>query len=324
MSSADTFLKSPPHAFLRTVGLSTVEADAVLEVSSRQDPVVRWRLAPPGLLPDVYVAHLRSVHLPEDSGWHVYRGPANRFRQEIVIDDDGLCHGRPVCLLGEDDTTHEAWAPDAPEAIAELKAGLGHAVRRLLPQRLDYELARVALRHRRRWGTHAIRLTRGEDGELLALISPSAGVALTRQGLQPEELGSAMVRTVPAAHRESTTGFDVRPMERMLWIFALRCADAALADLVPAIYLTAPLTRRKPVPVENGLVSDHCRAFLGLLEKDAATAGTLGVALGLERTDLLRALACLTLSRSIGVDHDGPRVGRLQVLSTRLRRLFGR
>ncbi|MGA8513582.1 MAG: hypothetical protein WB821_02265, partial [Burkholderiaceae bacterium] len=97
----------------------------------------------------------------------------------------------------------------------------------------------------------------------------------------------------------AATGFDVLPMEQVLWEFAKRCPESLLEKVLPSAYLHKALTHRRITELSERELGDHCVALLRALDIRSRTADELQTGLRMSRPALLRALACLALTRTI-------------------------
>lgn len=57
---------SVPLVFLRPIGIAAADAMRLAEAAKRLDGIVRWRLAPAGVMADVYMAHANRVSVPSE------------------------------------------------------------------------------------------------------------------------------------------------------------------------------------------------------------------------------------------------------------------
>jgi hypothetical protein len=118
------------------------------------------------------------------------------------------------------------------------------------------------------------------------------------------ESGSSML--VPHSNVFAAPGFDVLPMEQVLWEFAKRCPESLLEKILPSAYLREALTHRRITELSERELGDHCVALLRALDIRSRTADELQTGLRMSRPALLRALACLALTRTIRPETQKP------------------
>ncbi len=297
--------------FVRTVGIAAADAMRLMQAAQRMSEVVRWRLAPPGVPADVYLAHANSVrrgkplapaqHKPGHSSDHSQN---SSFEQAyLYIDDNGWHKTHPVCVLGHATTSTSddflARSPSLlfPEALQMLKAGLHRIESELIALRMMYVLGFSAREERARWKTH--RLQMSYNARLVAVIEPMVWRVHLLGDCTVDELGLASLQAIPHSSNFGAPGFDALPLESTLWEFAKRCPEALLSEMVPTVYLRSPLTHRRPTQLSARVLGDHCVAILRALDTHSRTADELQAAMRMQRPALLRALACLAMIRAI-------------------------
>jgi hypothetical protein len=316
---------SAPLVFIKPVGFSTADSLRLMQAAQRLDETVRWRLAPAGVQADVYLAHRASVVygpvttpspiLPLESdppSKQAYKSTSAESmsgayeHSRLRLDSKGQYRGRPVCLLGAqvempvDDGMHRLPALQFPGALEELRSGLQQIANDLFELRVMYALGRCAWLERARWKTHRLHVI---DGSLLIAVIESKHWRVHVLNNVPVELIEAgSVLLAPQSTVFGAPGFAALPLEQALWEFAKRCPEPLLSQVLPSIYLRERLTHRRYNELSKRELGDHCVAVLAALDTQSRTAQELQDALRLSRPALLRALACLALTRSIRVE----------------------
>jgi hypothetical protein len=193
---------SAPLVFVRTVGISAADALRLMQAAQRMSEVVRWRLAPPGVPADVYLAHANSIRRDKPPA-PAHRVPGysstgqsqnSSFDQaQLYIDDNGWYKTHPVCVLGHASSTDNflARAPSLvfPDALQTLQAGLQRIEAELIALRMMYMLGYSAWEERARWKTH--RLQMSYNSRLVAVIEPMVWRAHLPGDCTIDELGWA-------------------------------------------------------------------------------------------------------------------------------------
>jgi hypothetical protein len=296
--------------FVRTVGISAADALRLMQFAQRIGQTVRWRLAPPGVPADVYLAHANSIRYGKqatsaplelgDSSPGISKNSS--FDQaHLYVDDNNWHKGHPVCVVGHALATDDflAHAPSLvfPQALQTLQAGLQHIEAELIALRMLYMLGCSAWEERARWKTHRLQLI--HNARLMAVIEPVVWRIHLLGDCTLDELAQASLQAIPHSSSFDAPGFDALPLESTLWEFAKRCPEAWLIEMVPTLYLRAPLTHRRPTELSERLLGEHCVAILRALDTQSRTADELQTAMRMQRPALLRALACLALIRAI-------------------------
>ncbi len=294
-----------PLVFVRPVGFSAADSLRLLKAAQRMDGPVRWRLAPSGVMTDVYLAHADSIQKSTRLRTSGDSTPGNSQTSgfeysHLSVDDNGYHKNHPVCVLGQ----HSA-DPDAtmlpslvfPDALQQLEAGLRKLQQELISQRMLYALGAIAWEERGAWKTRRLHLQC--QSRLIAVIAPQEWVVHLSAHCTMDELDRATVQAVPQSTGFAAPGFDMLPLEHALWEFAKRCPEAWLAQMVPSAYLTQPLTHRRIAQMSERALGDHCAALLQLLDLGSRKADDIQKQLRLTRPALLRTLACLALIRAV-------------------------
>ncbi|MDR3452446.1 MAG: hypothetical protein P4L96_06530 [Rhodoferax sp.] len=289
-------MATTPLAYLQPVGLSPVEANAILTLASRNNSTVQWQRPPPDSTPDVYVAHLRSVDLPEDGTDSTPPWSIDRYPPRVVVDERGRYQNRPVCLIGGCESTHLAWDSNDAESIGELNAGLRFAAAQLSRQRIRYALGRTAWLNRDAWASSRLHLV--SHGQVMAMIDPANWHVYLRRTATAIQLERVALQVLPARPVTHSPDFEILPMESVLWELARRCNEEALPRLLPPAYLRSRLTRASPLPIRLADIDEHSQMILGELAQTPLTAAQLRARCQLSEPTLTRALAGLALSRS--------------------------
>jgi hypothetical protein len=295
-----------PLVFVRPVGFSAADSLRLLKAAQLMDGPVRWRLAPSGVMADIYLAHAdsiqKSTRLRASGDSASGNSQTSGFEySHLSVDDNGYHKNHPVCVLGQrsHDDASATMLPALvfPQALQELQEGLRKVQEELISQRMLYALGATAWEERRVWKTHRLHLQ--HQSRLVATIVPQNWEVHLSTDCTVEELDQAVVQTVPQSTGFAALGFDVLPLEHALWEFAKRCPEALLAQMVPTVYLTQPLTHRRIAQMSERALGDHCAAVLQLLDLGSRSADDIQKQLRLTRPALLRTLACLALIRAI-------------------------
>ncbi len=344
--SSDLDIQTLPLVFVRPVGFTAADSMRLMAVAQQMDDLVRWRLAPMGVQADVYLAHRDRITRTEpqpghsrpasldgsnsnSDGFNTYSGTYEHSR--MWVDDNGMHKNKPVCLLGRvnaqvspDTYLDQPPALEFPYALEELRNGLNKVIRELIALRSLYALGMGAWEERLHWKSHRLHLTHG--GRLLAVIEPKYWRLHLLSECSIEQIEAGSFTAVPQTTPFGAQGFDSLLLESALWEFAKRCPESMLKTMLPSAYLRAPLTHRRPSELTEAALGDHCVALLLALDTRSRTADELQVSLRLSRPALLRALACLALSRCIRPERERPGLplGIMKWLPQGLRkRMFG-
>jgi hypothetical protein len=294
-----------PLVFVRPVGFSAADSLRLLKAAQLMDGPVRWRLAPSGVMADIYLAHAdsiqKSTRLRASGDSASGNSQTSGFEySHLSVDDNGYHKNHPVCVLGQRSADPDATMLPSlvfPNALQQLEAGLRRLQEELISQRMLYALGATAWEERRVWKTHRLHLQ--HQSRLVATIVPQNWEVHLSTDCTVDELDQAAVQTVPQSTGFAALGFDVLPLEHALWEFAKRCPEALLAQMVPTVYLTQPLTHRRIAQMSERALGDHCAAVLQLLDLGSRSADDIQKQLRLTRPALLRTLACLALIRAI-------------------------
>ena len=295
MASPRTELATTPLAYLQPVGLSPVESNAILTSASRNNSTVQWQQPAPDSTPDVYVAHMRSVDLPEDRTDSTPAWSMDRYPPRIAVDDRGRYQGRPVCLIGGCESTHLAWNSNDAESIGELNAGLRFAAAQLSRQRIRYALGRAAWLNREVWATSQLQLL--SHGQIMAMIDPANWQVHLRRTATAIQIERVALQELPARPITQSSDFEILPMESVLWELARRCNEEALPRLVPPAFLKSRLMRSSRMPFPTAELDEDTQTVLGLLEQAPLTLAQLRSKCQLPEATLTRVLAGLAVSR---------------------------
>jgi hypothetical protein len=313
---------SAPLVFIKPVGFSTADSLRLMQAAQRLDETVRWRLAPAGVQADVYLAHRASVvygpvttpsplqplepDIPSKQAYNSTSVDSINGAYEhsrLRLDSKGMYRSQPVCLLGAQlgalalEGRHHLPALQFPGALEELRVGLQQIANDLFILRAMYALGRCAWLERARWKTHRLHVI---DGSLLiAAIETKHWRVHLLNNVPVELIEAGNVILAPQSSIFGAPGFTTLPLEQALWEFAKRCPEPLLAQVLPSVYLRKQLTHRRHNELSKRELGDHCVAILGALDTQSRTAQELQDGLRLSRPALLRALACLALTRSI-------------------------
>jgi hypothetical protein len=319
---SDFHSATAPLVFIKPVGFSTADSLRLMQAAQRLDQTVRWRLAPAGVQADVYLAHRASLEYgpitaptplqnenpalagkPEPLSSHNESINGAYSHSRLRVDSKGLYRGHPVCMLGEaaetlaDDAVHHLPALHFPGALEELRTGLQRIANDLFVLRAMYALGRCAWLERARWRSHRLHVVDGS--QLIAAIEGRHWRVHLLDNVPVELVEAGSVHLAPQSSMFGAPGFTTLPMEQALWEFAKRCPEALLSRVLPGAYLRERLTHRRHSELTEHALGTHCVALLGALDTQSRTAQELQDALRLSRPALLRALACLALTRSI-------------------------
>jgi hypothetical protein len=311
-----------PLVFIKPVGFSTADSLRLMQAAQRLDETVRWRLAPAGVQADVYLAHRASVVYgpvtaptplqplhPKPSDTQDYNSTHAESisgayeHSRLRLDSKGRYKNQPVCLLGAPRETPAGEgvprlpALQFPAALEDLRTGLQQIANDLFILRVMYALGRCAWLERARWKSHRLHVVDGS--QLIAAVEAKHWRVHLLNDVPVESIEAGSVVLAPQSSMFGAPGFSTLPMEQALWEFAKRCPEPLLAQVLPSIYLRERLTHRRHSELSKRELGDHCVAILGALDTQSRTAQDLQDGLRLSRPALLRALACLALTRSI-------------------------
>ncbi len=311
-----------PLVFIKPVGFSAADSLRLMQAAQRLDDTVRWRLAPAGVQADVYLAHRASVvfgpaskamplqaAVPDVPNTPSFSSTVEESlsgvyeHSRLNLDSKGLYKNRPVCLLGVKPEAPVAAdvqrlpALQFPGALEELRAGLQRVANEVLSLRVMYALGRCAWMGRAHWRTHRLHVVDG--AQLIAAIETKHWRVHLLNDVLVEFIEAANVVLAPQSSVFGAPGFTTVPLEQVLWEFAKRCPEPLLSQVLPSAYLRDPLTHRRHNERSNQELGDHCASILNALDTQSRTAQQLQDSLRLSRPALLRALACLALTRSI-------------------------
>jgi hypothetical protein len=339
---------SAPLVFIKPVGFNTADSLRLMQAAQRLDETVRWRLAPAGVQADVYLAHRASVVYgpvtkpsplqslaPDSPGKQTLHSTVAESisgvyeHSRLRLDSKGMYKKQPVCLLGAQIETpdggglHRLPALQFPGALEELRIGLQQIANDLFILRVMYALGRCAWLERARWKTHRLHVVDG--AQLIAAVEAKHWRVHILSNVPVELIEAGSVILAPQSSMFGAPGFTTLPMEQALWEFAKRCPEPLLSQVLPSIYLRERLTHRRHSELSKRELGDHCVAVLGALDTQSRTAQELQEGLRLSRPALLRALACLALTRSIRTERRAKGLRHwLRWLPERLRqRVFG-
>jgi hypothetical protein len=299
-----------PLVFIRPVGLDASDSLRLTQAAQRLSDTVRWRMAPIGVQADVYLVHRASVAheipatrpLMSESQHAASTLNSSYEHSQIYVNADGFYKNHPVCLVG----TVQKYSVQVyehlptlqfPDALEDLRLGLHSVQEQLIGLRAMYALGNHAWQERKRWKTHRLHVIDG--AQLIAVIEPMQWRVHLLSNAHITQIESGTTMLVPHSNVFAAPGFDVLPMEQVLWEFAKRCPESLLEKILPSAYLREALTHRRITELSERELGDHCVALLRALDIRSRTADELQTALRLSRPALLRALACLALTRTI-------------------------
>ncbi len=301
-----------PLVFIRPIGLDAADSLRLMQAAQQLGEKVRWRLAPVGVQADVYLAHRANVVV----GAQPTRPQLNDSLQSpstlnstyehahIYLSEEGYYKNQPVCLLGnapdtDRGTLDSSYLPalQFPMVLEELRLGLYSVQEQLIGLRVMYALGRHAWLERKRWQTHNLHVI--DAATLIAVIEPLHWQVHLSGSAHIDQIETAATLPVPQTNAFAAAQFDVLPLEQLLWEFAKRCPQELLDKILPSSYLRESLTHRRITQLSERELGDHCVAILRALDTRSRTADELQTSLRMSRPALLRALACLALTRSI-------------------------
>ncbi len=309
---------STPIMFLRPVGITAADAMRLMEEAKRLTMPVRWRMAPIGVAADAYLVHrfsvltqseLSTVALDNASSAGAdsaastpTTSPSLSRGRKVQLDEQGWHRGKPVCIVGREVNTSQLDDDELaplmfPDALLEMQSGLSALMEDLLGSQMLYTVGIMAWELRDKWATH--RLHAIEGNQLLAVIEPHLWKFHLLEGCSIERMSRAHLMPMPRAGHFGAQGFDHFMLEAALWEFAKRCSEPLLTQILPAHFLSEPLTHRRTPHLKESALGDHCAAILRALDTRSRTADELQQSLRMSRPSLLRALTCLALVRAI-------------------------
>jgi hypothetical protein len=348
---------SSPIIFLRPIGIAAGDAMRLMEAAQRLDGAVRWRMAPPGVAADVYVAHALNVAFAQDVSTVALQNSSEAdphsasmsyaasggidsgsdtpsrsissnlsLSRRIVLDSQGFYRGHPVCIVGRSiDTSsleEDELAPlEFPEVLRELERGLLRSLDDLVGTRMLYTVGAMAWELRDKWATH--RLHAIEGNQLIAVVEPHLWKFHLLEECSVERMSKAHLVPMPRSGNFGAQGFDHFTLEVALWELAKRCPEPMLTQILPSQFLSEPLTHRRTPHLKESALGDHCVAILRALDTRSRSASELEKSLRMNRPPLLRALTCLALVRAIQPESKAHR-GMGQQFSSLWNRLRGR
>lgn len=300
-----------PLVFIRPIGLDAADSLRLMQAAQQLGDKVRWRLAPVGVQADVYLAHRANVVVgapptrPQDDSLQAASTLNSTYEHShIYLSDGGYYKNQPVCLLGNAPDTDRGSldstylpALQFPAALQELRLGLYSVQEQLIGVRVMYALGRHAWLERKRWKTHNLHVI--DAATLIAVIEPLQWKVHLSGNAHIDQIETAATLPVPQTNAFAADKFDVLPLEQLLWEFAKRCPQDLLEKIMPGAFLREPLTHRRITQLSERELGDHCVAILRALDTRSRTADELQTSLRMSRPALLRALACLALTRSI-------------------------
>lgn len=295
----------------------------LMELAKRLRGPVRWRMAPPGVATDAYLAHrfsvVESAALADTEGsrpgmpWQSSSSSLSsgsslnshsgiQSNNKLVLDKHGWHRGRPVFVLGDGVDTSELeedeLAPlNFPEALRDMERGLTTLMHELVGVRMLYTVAEMAWAHRAKWPTHQLHAI--ESGQLVGVIDTKNWQFHLRDGCTVERMTHADLQAIPTSGSFEAEGFHTFMFEAALWEFAKRCPEPMLDQMLPSSFLEEALTHRRAPHLKENALGDHCVAILRALDTRSRTADDLQASLRLTRPSLMRALTCLALVRAI-------------------------
>ncbi len=302
-----------PIVFLRPIGIAAGDAMRLMELAKRLQSPVRWRMAPPGVAADAYLAHSFSIERPSSvakaaESARSQKGPSddaslsNLSAPKLSLDAQGCYRDRPVCILGRgvdvSGLSADALAPLVfPDALQDMVRGLNVLLGELVSTRMLYTVGSLAWEQRHKWLTHQLHAT--QAGLLLGVIDAQSWQFYLRDGCSIERMAQACMIPMPSSGAFFAEGFRTYKLESALWEFAKRCPEPMLDLILPDRYLNEPLTHRRTPHLTESALGDHCVAILRALDTRSCTAAELQTCLRMTRPALMRALTCLALVRGI-------------------------
>ena len=197
------------RAFYEPIALTAFETDDIA-LALKSLPLAgrwHWHRAPAGIVPDVYVSHLRSADLQEDaptSSFHAEQdaqryGQSNNQQQRVLLDADGTYQSRPVCLLGENDDDHFAWSfnhqsTKAQELHQLLNATVADTLRATHTQHI---LTQQLLQMRSVWGKNHLVWQSSTSPHYLAAATVCQRSIWLHPQATSEQIGQAAPRCIP-------------------------------------------------------------------------------------------------------------------------------
>ena len=274
---------------------------------------IHWHRPPWGVLPDMYLSHLRCVDLEDDEEDEIddiddfitfpearpgYRAP------RIALDAQGMHAGRPVCLLGEEDAQY-MWRLLTPEHAAGLLRQIRQCVYRTLETVcVRYTLARQMLGQHLAWNNHHLIWTDPDTAVMLALANVPRRLRWQQPGLGMLALRRSHIALLPY---DQDPGIDARqfqplPFWQILWDYIQRCplseVRGTFAPNLSGKTVHLHRTDHLPPPVMGHVA----RALLLQLEGGAQSIQNICALMrqqSVDEEELLRALVGLLFTRSI-------------------------
>ena len=274
------------------------------------DKTLDWCRAPTGMQPDVYLSHLRNVDLAEEmeeSEGYRFGQSSNRHLQRMVLDEQGRYAGKPVALLGEDESTHHAWRFENDEQKAQLLQILDDAAGDNMAQlSAQFTLASRIVALRKYWSTHHLLFLQGSGGTaVLAAVTVRNRKVWWQRHLQTRALEKAKIRMVHYDRNQdfNPEGYAPLPFWPLFWDYVQRCALTDVHTMLPMPdwSMMVRLHRTSHLPQQG--VGDIAHAILRELEKEPASINDLmRQQAGQDPEEWFRAMVGLLFIRAITFD----------------------
>lgn len=305
------------RAFYEPVALTPSEigdiARALNDVQHKQahSRGIHWCRCPTGVIPDLYLSHLRSVELEDDDAWETNDADippetsGNPHPPCVRLDAQGRHAGRPVCLLGEDEDSHHVWqlqCTSQAAALHRLMSLSAHPV--LTSTAMQFDLARQMICLRRVWPEHHLIWKMHDSPEVLAIATVRTRKIWQLQNLDAHALRRAHVHTW---HYTKPLPFDAcryQPLSlwQVLWDYVQRCPLAVVHTMCTPHFrdMTIRMHRIDHLPAHG--MGHVAHALLHQVQAGPMTVGALLQRQDADPEDLLRALVGLLFLRVFTAD----------------------
>lgn len=205
--------------------------------------------------------------------------------------------GLPLCLVGDASDTENTWSQISAVTLVDLQSALSETLPLVDHLRIAYKLGAIALEHRAHWDSQQLLVKDGN--ETVAAIQTRYWQVHLSPKASAEATERAVVQRLGLQPAVEPVGHELLPLESVLWVYAQRCEEGALASITSPGLFSQKLTLRRPPLMSNAQMGRHSTNILRRIDMQAITADELQIMLRLERPALLRAIVSLAITRVI-------------------------
>jgi hypothetical protein len=205
--------------------------------------------------------------------------------------------GLPLCLVGEESDTDTTWSEIAAVTLADLQTALSETMPLVDHLRIAYKLGQIVVEHRAHWDSQQLLVKDGSD--TVAVIHTRHWQVHMSPHASAEATERAVVQRLDLQPAVEPAGHEQLPLESVLWVYAQRCEEAALARITSPSLFSEKLTLRRPPLLSNAQLGRHSTNILRRIDMQPMTFNELQTMLRLERPPLLRAIVSLAITRVI-------------------------